>query len=170
MRNFLPHMLVLIINQKKKNIFTNLKIWNEKGWSHWPLPIIFCVRIIAFEALWDFPSMSEADLLRFRTELHRGQSTLNKVMLIQFCWLYSFLFHKLSNFLKLQLCAKLLMGDDIGSGLSSMGRSWDALIGGENVNRRPKNYRFLWHHPLITQLTISHIFILYFLDSTTIRG
>ena len=30
------------------------------------------------------------------------------------------------------------MGDDIGSGLSSMGRSWDALIGVKNIKRRPK--------------------------------
>ena len=29
-------------------------------------------------------------------------------------------------------------GDGIGSGLSSMGRSWDALVGGKNVNKRPK--------------------------------
>ena len=34
--------------------------------------------------------------------------------------------------------------------------SWDALVGGENVNRWPKKTskycRFPWHHPLITQL------------------
>ena len=74
--------------------FNKSKKWNEKE-----LPIIFCVRIIAFEALWDFPSMSEADLLRFRTELHRGQSPLNKVMIFQFFG-HSFLLHKLFNFLK----------------------------------------------------------------------
>ena len=30
------------------------------------------------------------------------------------------------------------MSDATETGLSSMGQSWDALLGGENVNRRPK--------------------------------
>ena len=31
-----------------------------------------------------------------------------------------------------------LRGEATETGLSSMGRSWDDLVGGENVNRRPK--------------------------------
>ena len=34
--------------------------------------------------------------------------------------------------------AELLTGDAIGLDLLSMGQSWDALLSGENVNRRPK--------------------------------
>ena len=103
---FFLHMLVLIINPKNKHFHKSINLKWKMFWSHWPLPIIFYVRIIAFEALWDFPSMSEADLLRFRTKLHRGQSPLNKVTFFQFFG-HSFFIHKLSNFLKLQLCAKL---------------------------------------------------------------
>ena len=40
--------------------------------------------------------------------------------------------------------AELLISDAIGLGLSIMGQSWDTLIGGENVNRRPKMTPSTW--------------------------
>ena len=53
----------------------------------------------------------------------------------------------------------------IGFGLSSMAvfsKSWDDLVGGKNVNSKAKFdtfYRFMLHHPLITQLN-SECFVL----------
>ena len=53
------------------------------------------------------------------------------------------------------------MGDATETSLSSMGRSWDTLVGGKNVNRRPKmtpsTYPSRCHPPLITQLRIKNM-------------
>ena len=58
------------------------------------------------------------------------------------------------------------MGDDIGSGLSSMSFCFD--FRSTNIvqlsNRNPYFYRLRCHHPLITQLTYSSISVLFISD------